>query len=96
MENIKPCPYCGGEVELVKLNRKKKTDPEMFRVECRRCHALVAKGRGFNCETFAEAEERVRQYKEQMKKIFPSIGFGQSITAKSRDNMSRNAHKSGC
>ena len=29
MQGITPCPKCHGEVEMVKLNKKKKSDPDM-------------------------------------------------------------------
>lgn len=66
MKGLHPCPYCGGEVELIKLNKKKPKDPELFRIECLRCHALTARGRGFEKESSKMAEERITQYKAIM------------------------------
>ena len=80
MKNVKPCPYCGGEVEVVKLvkNAQEKMDrkPQPYRIEWRSCHALVARGRGFPIETFAEAEERIRDYEKFMSDKFPTHGWG--------------------
>ena len=97
MEGIKPCPYCGGELEMVKLNKKHKSDPDMFRIECYRCHRLVARGQGFPNETLTDAEERIRDYHEYMKQVFPTGNrIGQTAQARSRDNLSKFKHKEGC
>lgn len=68
MEGIKPCPYCGGEVEVIKLNQKNKKGEPLYRVECLHCRRLVAKGLGFPDESPDDAEERIRQYDEYMRK----------------------------
>ena len=65
MKNIKPCPYCDGEVEMVKLKNDK------YRIDCKRCHALVAKGRKFDIESVKDGEERIKEYNEVMKTLFP-------------------------
>lgn len=62
MEGIKPCPYCGGEVEVIRLANDKKDGHKVYRIECRRCRALVVKGQGFADETKEEAAERIAQY----------------------------------
>ena len=67
MEGIKPCPYCNGAVELVKLNKKKGEKQDKFRVECRKCRKLVERGRGFPCESKEAANERIEQYERIMR-----------------------------
>lgn len=69
MQGIKPCPYCGSEVEMVKLPHDKKDiiKGDIFRIECRTCRALVARGRRFPNETLEDEEERIRQYEEANK-----------------------------
>lgn len=67
MEGLNPCPYCGGEVELIKLNKKSSKDKDLYRIECMRCRSLVAKGRGFKNESKEDAEKRIEQYNEHMR-----------------------------
>ena len=95
MQGLKPCPYCGGEVEMVKLNKKKKSDPDFFRIDCRSCHKLVVRGIGFPCETPAEAEELIKQYKKYMKNIYATHAsrIVQSASAIKRDNSSKYGHE---
>ncbi len=99
MQGITPCPKCGGEVEMVKLNKKKKSDPDMFRIECRKCHMLVVRGQGFPCETLSDAKKRIEEYNAYMANVFPtgrtSGRIVQSAKARNRDNMSRYAHRAG-
>ena len=67
MTGITPCPYCGGEVEVIKLCKKKgkeKKDP--YRIECRKCRALVARGFGFPDEPEAQSKLRLKEYDEYM------------------------------
>lgn len=69
MQGIKPCPYCGGEVEVIKL-RRNKTDileGDIFRIECLSCRALVARGQKFPIENKADGKERIEQYYEAVK-----------------------------
>ena len=67
MQGLNPCPYCGGEVEIVKLNKKKAKDEPLYRIECLHCRKLVARGIGFPIESREKAEERIRQYDEYMR-----------------------------
>lgn len=80
MIGVKPCPYCGGEVEVVKLVKtaQEKADkkPQPYRIECRSCHALVARGQGFPIETLTDAEERIRDYDNFMANQFAPVGWG--------------------
>ena len=63
MEGIKPCPYCGGEIEMVKLIRDPKKDKnDVYRIECRKCRKLVAHGQWFPIETPGEGIQRIRDY----------------------------------
>lgn len=77
MKNIKPCPYCDGEVEMVKLipKLKDKTE-EVYRIECKRCHKVVARGLKFDIETDEEGEERIEQYKSEMVRLYPPMTKG--------------------
>ena len=62
MKGILGCPYCGGEVEMVRLADSKRTGKRLFRIECRKCRALVARGTKFENETEKDAKERIEQY----------------------------------
>ena len=54
MKDVRPCPYCGSEVEVVRVKDDPKTGKRRFRIECRHCRALVANGIGFPNETLKE------------------------------------------
>ena len=95
MNGINRCPYCGGEVEMVKLNKKRKTDTDMFRIDCRSCHYVVPKGRRFPGESKADEDERIAQYEKIMKDYYAPARFTQTAGARSRDNQSRFSHKAG-
>lgn len=75
MTGVKPCPYCGGEVEMVKLAMRAKDKIQPYRIECRKCHALVARGQGFPIETLTEAEERIKDYDNYMSNMFAPLGW---------------------
>lgn len=70
MKDIRPCPYCGGEVEVVRLNRKLPKDNPTYRIQCRNCKMLVARGTKFEKETKAEGKERIKQYEAETAKRF--------------------------
>lgn len=70
MQNLKPCPYCGGQIEMVKLNKKPNEVRDVYRIECKRCRALVARGEGFPCETISDAEERIKDYNREIARVF--------------------------
>ena len=92
MKDVRPCPYCGGEVEVVKLVKKKQEKKDVYRIECKICHRLVVRGIGFPCETVKEAEERIKQYEAFIAKTYSPIGstkIRQSQSAKDRDQMAR-------
>ena len=89
MKDVIPCPYCGGEVEVVKLVKKKQEKKDVYRIECKICHRLVVRGIGFPCE---EAEERIKQYEAFIAKTYSPIGstkIRQSLNAKDRDHRAR-------
>lgn len=67
MKDIRPCPYCGGEVEVVKLKNDSKKRPQ-YRIECLKCRKLVAKGTKFDKETDLEGKKRIQQYEEVIDK----------------------------
>ena len=92
MQGIRPCPYCGGEVEVVKLNRKPGDKTDFYRIECRSCRKLVSRGTRFPYETPDDGEERIHQYEEFVKeRYYPgrSTRIKQSKVAKQRDNLSK-------
>ena len=92
MEGVRPCPYCGGEVEVIKLRKnedeKKQKKPQPYRIQCYRCHAVVARGQKFPIESVSEGEERIRQYDEYMARVWNpkhSDKIQQTDSAKKRD-----------
>ena len=68
MKGIRPCPYCGGEVEVIRLADEKKTHKKMYRIECWGCRRTVGRGLGFPNETVEEAKERIKQYETILNK----------------------------
>ena len=88
MENIRPCPYCGGEVEVVKLIKRENETQQPYRIQCYRCHATVARGIGYSGETPTEAKERIRQYEAEIAGSHPvghSVRISQSSPQRKRD-----------
>ena len=67
MLNILPCPYCGGEVEVVRLANKGKQ--KQYRIQCMKCHALTAKGTKFEKETEDQGLLRISQYEQVLEKL---------------------------
>ena len=82
MIGVRPCPYCGGEVEVIKLAKTKKDKKQPYRIECRKCRALVARGEGFPIETPAEAELRIKQYKKIIEKQMAPTGIKRTRPSK--------------
>lgn len=89
MKGIRPCPYCGGEVEVIRLADDKETGKRTYRIECRNCRKLVARGRKFKDETEAEGKERIKDYERVQAERFAipehSERFTQSRSAIMRD-----------
>lgn len=79
MKGVKPCPYCGGEVEVVKLiktaEEKKEKKPQPYRIECRQCRALVARGQKFPIETVFEGKKRIKDYNEYISNKVNPVGW---------------------
>lgn len=69
MQGIRPCPYCGREVEVIRLANDKKTGKKQYRIECKGCHRVVGKGLGFPADTVEEAKERIRQYEKEINRV---------------------------
>ena len=93
MQNVKPCPYCGGEVEIVKLipMLKDKFD-NVYRIECKRCRKLVARGIKFDIETEEEGRQRIEDYQKEINRIWSpasSRHFKQTLAAEQRDYEAR-------
>lgn len=92
MKDIRPCPYCSSEVEVVKLNPKKGEKKPVYRIQCTRCGATVARGLGFSCETTAEMQERIKQYEKILEREFSKVSsssWKQSDKAKERDRKAK-------
>ena len=70
MKNILPCPYCGGEVEVVKLPLKKTETEYKYRLSCFRCKMAVARGVKFEKETLADGLKRIKQYEQEIENTF--------------------------
>lgn len=68
MLNILPCPYCGGEVEVVRLANKGRN--KQYRIQCMKCHALTAKGTKFEKESVSDGNLRILQYEQVLEKQF--------------------------
>ena len=49
---LKPCPFCGGEVELVK---QKSDEFEFVLVSCKNCDATIGIGGSYNEQKVTEA-----------------------------------------
>lgn len=69
MLGVEACPYCGGEVEVIKLAKKEKEKFQPYRIECRLCRALVARGQGFPIESKSQAKKRIDQYEKYIKDL---------------------------
>lgn len=88
MQNVKPCPYCGGEVEIVKLIKKSMERTQPYRIECKKCRKLVARGTKFDCETEKEGKARIEDYEKEMERIWRPNGsthIMQTARARERD-----------
>lgn len=73
MENVRPCPYCGGEVEVIKLRKNQddvKKNFQPYRIQCYHCHATVARGRKYPIESDREGEERIQQYQDYINRVW--------------------------
>ena len=68
MKGIKECPYCHGEVEVIRLANDKQTGKKMYRIQCLQCNRTVGRGLGFADETKEEAMERIKQYETVLNK----------------------------
>lgn len=90
MKGVRPCPYCGGEVEVVRLKDLK--GERTYRIQCYRCRKVVGRGLGFPNEKKEEALERIQQYEEYMDKMMNyerNLIIKQSEEAKSRDEAAK-------
>lgn len=70
MQNIRPCPYCGGEVEMVKLIKRTNEKRQPYRIQCMTCKKLVARGEGFPVETLSDAENRIKDYNREIERLY--------------------------
>ena len=74
MIGVKGCPYCGGEVEVVKLIPKKTEKGDVYRISCLKCKMTVARGVKFEKETAAEGKQRIADYNKFIEKKFATPG----------------------
>lgn len=89
MIGVKGCPYCGGEVEVIRLNKKKTDEFQPYRVECKKCHRVAARSEGgFPIESSLDMKERIQDYERYMEKVWypnKSNRIAQTQEAKMRD-----------
>lgn len=89
MIGVKGCPYCNGEVEVVRLNKKKGDTFQPYRVECLKCRRVAARSEGgFEIETPAKMKERIADYEVFIQhQLYPnkSNRIEQTQEAKVRD-----------
>jgi uncharacterized Zn finger protein len=79
MKELNPCPYCGGNVEVIKLVKREKEKKAPYRIECKKCHALVARGFKFEKESEEKGKERIKQYNDNIEEKMKVIPKGQAI-----------------
>ena len=92
MKGLRPCPYCGGEVEIVKLNKKKGKPYPLYRLQCHQCKRVAIGNGGFPRESLIEAEERINQYNDIMSNVNNAVHstiFRQSVEARNRDKLAK-------
>lgn len=74
MKGVRPCPYCGGEVEVIKLEmypeEKKAKAKQLYRIQCYVCHATVARGRKFPIESSYYGEKRIQEYDNYIREMY--------------------------
>ena len=87
MKNILPCPYCGGEVEVVKLCKKKNDTEFKYRISCMHCKATVARGYKFDKETDKDGKKRIEQYYKVLENYYAVPNYNISHTASGKDLM---------
>jgi len=95
MKGIEPCPYCGGEVEVVKLCRKKTEKEDVYRITCMHCKRTVARGIKFEDETPAKGMKRIEEYNKVIEERYALPGSNiirQHYSARQRDKMARSYH----
>ena len=60
--NLKPCPFCGGEAEIINI----KPDRPYFAVKCKECRAQSRTAKCMtwktNKERFAEKVDKTKQW----------------------------------
>lgn len=95
MKGVLPCPYCGGEIEMVRLADVKGV--RTFRIQCMHCHALVAKGQGFPDEPKKDVKKRIEDYDKYIEdyyRVTPNK-IRQTKAAKQRDFLAKYSSKIG-
>lgn len=90
MRDVLPCPYCGGEVEVVRLKDKVegKLKTKIYRIQCMQCKAVVPFGTKFPDESDEDGEKRIQQYDKHIERVWNplhSTKIKQSLEAEARD-----------
>jgi len=90
MRDVLPCPYCGGEVEVVRLRDKVegKLKTKIYRIQCMQCKAVVPFGTKFPDESEEDGEKRIKQYEKHIDRVWSplhSTKIKQSMEAEARD-----------
>lgn len=72
MKGVRPCPYCGGEVEVIKLEMypEEKKAKQLYRIQCYVCHATVARGRKFPIESSYYGKKRIKEYDNYIREMY--------------------------
>ena len=79
---------------MVKLNRKPNEKRDVYRIECKRCKALVARGEGFAGETISEAKERIADYNREIARVFDPMNRKIMLSPDERKALQEKAKRS--
>ena len=93
MKGVKPCPYCGGEVEVVKLVKYKGEHKTPYRIECRACGALVARGFGFPNESTRDSKQRIEDYDRFMNQTYSTVSSTKIRIGPANESRDRSASR---
>jgi len=90
VRDVLPCPYCGGEVEVVRLRDRMdgKLKTKVYRIQCVQCKAVVPFGTKFPDESEEDGEKRIQQYDKHIERVWNplhSTKIKQSMEAEARD-----------
>ena len=87
MKNILPCPRCGGEVEVVKLCKRKNETENMYRLTCLHCKMVTARGFKFANESDKDGKKRIDQYYKELENYYAVPTYNIAHKASGKDLM---------